>query len=104
MAGREEKALKYTSLQASLRNVLKNYQGMLEGFAKSDILERKRALERDLQAWIEAGPASRSGLKTATGTSRKLVAESQSRREAALYYDLLGGRSALLRAAAGSTG
>ena len=99
VAGREEKALKYTSLQASLRNVLKNYQGMLEGFAKSDILERKRALERDLQGWIEAGPVSRSGLKTAAGDLGKLVAESQSRREAALYYDLLGGRSALLRAA-----
>ena len=99
VAGREEKALKYASLQASLRNVLKNYQGMLEGFAKSDILEGKQALEKDLQAWIEAGPASRSGLKTATGDLGKLVAESQSRREAALYYDLLGGRSALLRAA-----
>jgi hypothetical protein len=72
---------------------------MLEGFAKSDILERKQALERALQGWIEAGGASRSGLKTAAGDLAKLVAESQSRREAALYYDLLGGRSALLRAA-----
>lgn len=99
VAGQEEKALKYASLQASLRNVLKNYQGMLEGFAKSDILERKRALEQDLQSWIEAGPESRSGLKTAGGALGKLVAQSQSRREAALYYDLLGGRSSLLRAA-----
>ena len=99
VAGREEKALKYASLQASLRNVLKNYQGMLEGFGKSDILERKRALEQDLQDWIEAGPASRSRLKTAAADLGKLVSESQSGREAALYYDFLGGRSALLRAA-----
>lgn len=99
VAGREERALKYASLQASLNNVIKNYRGMLEGFAKSDILERKRALEQDLQAWIEAGPASRSRLKTAAADLGKLVAESQSGREAALYYDFLGGRSALLRAA-----
>ena len=99
VAGRKEKALKYASLQASLNNVIKNYRGMLEGFAKSDILERKRALEQDLQAWIEAGPASRSRLKTAAADLGKLVAESQSGREAALYYDFLGGRSSLLRAA-----
>lgn len=99
VGGREEKALKYASLRASLNNVIKNYRGMLEGFAKSDILERKRALEQDLQAWIEAGSASRSGLKTAAADLGKLVAESQSGREAALYYDFLGGRSALLRAA-----
>lgn len=99
VAGREEKALKVASLQASLNNVIKNYRGMLEGFAKSDILERKGALEQDLQAWIEAGPASRSGLKSAAADLGKLVAESQSGREAALYYDFLGGRSALLRAA-----
>lgn len=99
VAGREEKALKYASLQASLNNVIKNYRGMLDGFAKSDILERKQALEQDLQTWIEAGPASRSRLKSAAADLGKLVAESQSGREAALYYDLLGGRSALLRAA-----
>ena len=99
VAGREETGLKYASLQASLNNVIKNYRGMLEGFAKSDILERKRALEQDLQAWIEAGPASRSRLKTAAADLGKLVAESQSGREAALYYDFLGGRSSLLRAA-----
>ena len=99
VAGREEKALKYASLQASLNNVIKNYRGMLEGFAKSDILERKRALERDLQAWIEAGPSSRYGLKSAAADLGILVAESQSGREAALYYDFLGGRSSLLRAA-----
>ena len=99
VAGREEKALKYASLQASLNNVIKNYRGMLEGFSKSDILERKGALEQDLQAWIEAGPASRSRLKTAAADLGELVAESQSGREAALYYDFLGGRSALLRAA-----
>ena len=99
VAGREEKALKYASLQASLNNVIKNYRGMLEGFAKSDILERKWALEQELQAWIEAGPASRARLKTAAADLGKLVSESQSGREAALYYDFLGGRSALLRAA-----
>ena len=99
VGGREEKALKYASLRAGLNNVIKNYRGMLEGFAKSDILERKRALEQDLQAWIEAGPASRSRLNTVAADLGKLVAESQSGREAALYYDFLGGRSALLRAA-----
>lgn len=56
-------------------------------------------MEQDLQAWIEAGPASRSRLNTAAADLGKLVAESQAGRETALYYDFLGGRSALLRAA-----
>ena len=97
--GRKETAIKYSSLQASLRNVVKNYQGMLAGFAKSDILERKRSLEQDLQRWIETSPEPRSELQSAAVDLGKLVAQSQSRREAALYYDLLGRRSSLLRAA-----
>ena len=99
VAGKKERAIKVSALQASLRNVVKNYQGMLEGFAKSDILERKRSLEQDLQGWIETGPERRSGLQTAAGDLGKLVAQAQSRREGALYYDLLGRRSSLLGAA-----
>ncbi len=99
VAGKKERAIKYAALQASLKNVVKNYQGMLAGFAKSDILERKRSLEQDLQRWVETGPERRSGLQSAAADLGKLVAESQSRREGALYYDLLGGRSSLLRAA-----
>ena len=35
---------------------MKNYQGLLDSYAKSDVVERKRALESELSGWIAADP------------------------------------------------
>jgi hypothetical protein len=98
-AEHEEAALKYASRVASLNNSSKNYDGMLNGFAKSDIVERKTALEKELQSWIESDPERKAKYQSALVDLRKLVAEAQSTQERALFYDNLGRRSALLEAA-----
>ena len=92
-------ALKYASIVASLNNATKNYGGMLEGFAKGDLVQRKQELERELQAWIESDPGLRDRYLSAIEDLRALVEESQSRQVRGLYYENLTGRSALLDAA-----
>jgi hypothetical protein len=51
-AERPEAAMKYAGLKSGLNNGLKNNQGMLEGFAKSNMLDKKRALETELANWV----------------------------------------------------
>jgi hypothetical protein len=92
-------ALKYASIMAALNNAIKNYGGMLEGFAKGDLVQSKQVLERDLQAWIGSDPDRRDRYPMAVEELKALVAESQSHQVRDLYYENLTGRSALLGAA-----
>jgi len=91
-------ALKYASFVASLNNASKNYGGMLEGFAKGDLIQRKQVLERELQSWIESDPGRRDRYLSAIENLQALVAESQSRQQRNFSY-ALARRSALLGAA-----
>ncbi len=96
---REEAKIKYASMVASLNNSAKNYDGMLNGFAKSDIVERKTALEKELQRWIDADPERKTSYGSAMAELRELVAEAQSSQGRRFYYDSLGRNSAPLGAA-----
>jgi hypothetical protein len=49
----------YASTVAGLNNASKNFQGMLDGYAASGMLERKLLLERSLEEWIAAGDERR---------------------------------------------
>jgi hypothetical protein len=53
-AGRPEAAMAYAATTSYMNNGLKNNQGMLAGYADSDMLARKRTLEQELAAWIDA--------------------------------------------------
>ena len=90
---RSDAAIKYAGTVASLNNVLKNYQGMLDGFAKSDILERKAEQEAELQRWLEAGGEMRTQYLSAMTELRDLIARDQATRERALFYEFLARRS-----------
>jgi hypothetical protein len=46
-------AIKVASYDQMLNNVMKNYQGMLEGFAKAHLLERKLEEEKAFTTWLE---------------------------------------------------
>jgi hypothetical protein len=98
-ADRPDAAIKYASLVAGLNNATKNYGGMLEGFAKSDVVERKTAMENDLQEWIDANPERQERFRTALADVRALAAEGRSRQDRALYYEFMAQRSSLLGAA-----
>ena len=49
-----EARIKYESTLAGLANYAKNYGSMIESFHKGNMLERKQAELKDLQAWINA--------------------------------------------------
>ena len=53
-AGRPHAALAYAAAVAGINNRMKNAQGMVAGFERSTSVERKRALEADLERWIAA--------------------------------------------------
>ncbi len=98
-ADRPDAVIKYASLDARLNNSTKNYDGMLNGFAKSDSLERKRRLEEGLQAWVEADPGRKAKYLTAIRDLGELVARQQAVRERTMLYEDLVRRSDMLTAA-----
>jgi len=48
----EEAAIRVASYDQMLSNALKNYEGMLDGFRKGHLLEKKRAEERAFTEWL----------------------------------------------------
>ncbi|MDH3284535.1 MAG: S46 family peptidase [Acidobacteriota bacterium] len=96
---RPDAAIKYASMVAGLNNAAKNYQGMLDGFAKSDILERKAALQQQLDAWIAADPDRKARYGSAIADLRALVEKNEATRDRDVYYGFLGRRSSLLSVA-----
>ncbi|MCA9734670.1 MAG: S46 family peptidase [Deferribacteres bacterium] len=69
--------IKVASLNASLNNVMKNYQGKVDGMKKTDFLGQKRAFERDLMAFID----SDKNLKKKYGQTLEKIKE---------QYEILG--------------
>jgi hypothetical protein len=94
-----EAGLRYASWLASLNNAIKNYQGMLEGFAKSDIMARKQQQRRELDRWIAADAARKARFGPALQELDGLVLKAQATRERGLYYETLARSSGLLGAA-----
>jgi hypothetical protein len=95
----EDAAIKYASLVSRINNSTKNYDGMLNGFAKSDIVQRKNALEKDLQAWIESDPDRKTKYQSALDDLGKLIKEDQSTQERDLFYSYFMSRVSLLSTA-----
>ena len=98
-SGDEAAAIKYSSTLGSLNNAAKNYGGMLDGYSKGRVLERKRAFESELEAWIDAEPERARRYRPAIRELRELVASNRAFRERELYFDNLAHRAELLRAA-----
>ena len=99
-AERPDAKIKYASRVAGLDNSIKNYQGMLDSYAKSDIVERKQAAERELAAWVAQDPARKARYGDALAELERLVARDLSRRERDLYYGFFFLRGSDLYAAA----
>ncbi|NND60774.1 MAG: S46 family peptidase, partial [Gammaproteobacteria bacterium] len=94
---REDAAIKYSALVQGLNNVIKNYGGMIEGFARSGLVDRKRRAEVELRTWLADNDRQDDSLAK-LGT---LVREYRDGREQRMIYDdFLRRRAALLSAAA----
>ncbi len=98
-AGDKDLEIKYARLIAGLDNATKNYGGMLNGFAKGDMLERKKQLEAELQAWIEGDDGRRERYLSALEELRAVAAENNGLRERAMFYEYLARRGELLQTA-----
>jgi hypothetical protein len=94
-----EARIKYAGRVSGLNNALKNYQGMMESYAKSDVVERKRALEQALGEWIRADATRQARYGTALAQLQQLVKRDLAQRERELYYEFLARRSDLYSAA-----
>ncbi|MFD1215213.1 MULTISPECIES: S46 family peptidase [Microbulbifer] len=94
----KDAALKYASLVAGLNNYAKNFTGMMEGYNRSDLLQRKQQLEQDLQAWIEANPEASKKYASVISDLQKLITEKQSTQERDLLLGYMN-RSSMLSAA-----
>ena len=95
----EDVKIKYASLVAGLNNAEKNNRGMLDGFAISDVVQRKTALESDLQNWINSNPKLKTKYASTLETLNTLIAETQATQERDFYYGFMAQRSALLGSA-----
>lgn len=52
--------LKYASRVAGLNNYMKNRQGMLDSYANTDLLERKRREHEELSAWVDSSAENKA--------------------------------------------
>ncbi len=95
----EKLTIAYASLVRGLENAVKNYKGMLDGFAKSDMVSRKVEFERSLQQWIESDPGRKDAFLPTLQELQKLAVRKQSTRERQMYYEDLVRRGELLSTA-----
>jgi tetratricopeptide (TPR) repeat protein len=87
--GRPEAALAYTAVARYINNGLKNNQGMLAGYAHSDMLARKRALEAGMEEWINANPDRRDRWGSVLADMRRLIEEEQATKDRDLVMSRL---------------
>ncbi|HXV76628.1 MAG TPA: S46 family peptidase [Candidatus Polarisedimenticolaceae bacterium] len=98
-AARPDARIRYAGRVSGLNNSIKNYQGMLDSYAKVDLVGRKRKLESELAGWIgeDAERAARCG--DALGELQRLVDLEQADRQRELYYASLAREADLYDAA-----
>ncbi len=54
----KETGIRVATKKRGLHNTLTNYEGVLEGFRKGDLLAKKESLEKELTSWIARGTGS----------------------------------------------
>ena len=64
-ADRPDAAIKYAGTDAGLNNTIKNYDGLLNGFSKGDLVGDKRRQEEKLRAWLGGWRPDTFDLQTA---------------------------------------
>jgi len=79
-AGRPQAALAYAAWISYINNSMKNAQGMEAGFAYSQSVARKRALEAKLAAWIAADPDRQAQWGDALDELEAILAEKRDHR------------------------
>jgi len=93
-----ETEVKYASMIRGLNNADKNYQGMLEGYQRSGMLENKLEVEAKLQRWIESDEQLERLHRSSLEDLKALVLRDQLTQERDLLLSRMG-RSSMLSTA-----
>ncbi|MCK4349284.1 MAG: S46 family peptidase, partial [Candidatus Krumholzibacteria bacterium] len=94
-------AIKVASYDQMLNNAMKNYQGMLEGFEKAGLLEKKLKEEKSFTAWLENNKKMREKYGHIIPEIRALYDDNETYREKSQAINIMHFPCLLLRA--GST-
>ncbi|MBW8189910.1 S46 family peptidase [Neiella marina] len=80
--------IRYESTLAGLDNYAKNYQSMIDIYAKSDFQQRKETLEAELSGWMKASKKRQANYGESVAALAELVEDSQamSERDTVLGY------------------
>jgi hypothetical protein len=85
----EDIAVKYASTLKGWHNVVKNYQGQLDGFARIHASERKHAEERAVLDWLRAQGSDGKAALDAYATLERLQAAESATRDRDLVFGQL---------------
>jgi len=80
-------AIKYAGMVQGINNAMKNTEGMLAGYAKSDIVEHKASIEEELLAWIAADESRKAKYGSTLKELLALIEDARSHRERDVFYD-----------------
>ncbi|MCG8454890.1 MAG: S46 family peptidase [Holophagales bacterium] len=97
--GHPEDAIKYAGRVQGLSNGLKNNEGMMVGYGDGEMVERKRALEAELRAWVKADPERQARYGEAIEGLDAAVADWNTAQLANRAYQFASGGSSLSQAA-----
>jgi hypothetical protein len=96
---RPETAIRVETRIRQLANSMKNREGVVEGAARSGLLERRRDAERELAEWIAASPERRTAYGAALPALDAIQAAKERTRERDATFEALHAYQTLLASA-----
>ncbi|MBO3457688.1 S46 family peptidase [Aetokthonos hydrillicola Thurmond2011] len=89
-ANNQDAKIKYASRISGLNNAAKNFQGMMDGFAHSHLIETKRLEELNLEKWIQSNDQLRNRYQANVANLKALIARQQANEKQNLALKYLG--------------
>jgi len=95
----EEIKIKVAQFDQMLNNSMKNWEGMLEGFKKGDLLEKKRTTEQAFTKWLDMNPDMKKKYGDVLPGIAALYEDQKSYRDKSLIVGQMNFGCQMLRAA-----
>ncbi len=92
-------AIKVASYDQMLNNAMKNYQGMLEGFEKAELLESRKREEKKFTQWLEENEKTKDRYGDVLPTIEELYEEQKTYRDEEFVHQFSRFGCQMLRAA-----
>ncbi|KYC37379.1 dipeptidyl-peptidase 7 [Scytonema hofmannii PCC 7110] len=89
-ANNQDAKIKYAGRVGGLNNAAKNFQGMMDSFARSHLIESKRQVELNLQQWIQSNDQLRNRYQANFTNLKALIVRQQANEKQNLPLEYLG--------------